>query len=85
MSDWEYSDSDCPKCSEPLANARCDECEDEQCLDEDDWEWPFPEHCDKCNGKGVLEWCRECGWDMNYRQFLSPQYEAEWLMNQGRQ
>lgn len=77
--DWEYSDDDCPKCGAQLATRRCDAlyCEDGDIEDDSDPEWPETGKCDECNGKGHLEWCRECGWDMNYQCFLSPQYEAE--------
>jgi hypothetical protein len=84
MSDWEYSDDDCPKCNAQLAFRRCNElgCEDGYWEDFDP-EGPVPGRCDTCNGKGYEEWCRECGWDMNYKCFLSPKHEAEWKAKQG--
>lgn len=84
MSDWEYSDSDCPKCGETLATRRCDAlyCEGGTIEDDSDPEWPETERCDECRGNGYLEWCRKCGWDVIESQFLNPQCEAEWLAKQ---
>lgn len=84
MDDWEYSDDDCPKCNAQLAHRRCNElgCEDGH-IEDDDPEWPSRDKCDGCNGTGHQVWCRECGWDVTYGQFLSPQYEAEWMAKQG--
>lgn len=84
MSDWEYSDDECPKCGATLAYRPCNPCDrNGYWVDEDsDPDWPDSGRCDVCNGKGYEEWCRECGWDVTYGQFLSPQYEAEWLAKQ---
>jgi predicted RNA-binding Zn-ribbon protein involved in translation (DUF1610 family) len=81
-SDYEESDRDCPKCGAQLATRRCDEIGCDGGRIDEGFTWGVEERCDRCNGRGHLEWCRECGWDMNYSQFLSPQYEAEWLAKQ---
>ncbi|MEW6212927.1 MAG: hypothetical protein AB1631_31680, partial [Acidobacteriota bacterium] len=75
MSDYEYSDDDCPKCGAQLAGRHCNQCEDGE-IDLDDPLWPDAVRCDTCNGTGHEEWCRECGWDVTYGRFLSPQDEA---------
>jgi hypothetical protein len=76
MSDWEYSDEYCPKCNSQLAERRCDllGCEDGE-IDLDG----LTGECDECSGSGWLVWCRECGFDVTNQEFLSPQYEAEFL------
>ncbi len=82
MSDWEYSDSECPKCSAQLACRRCNQCEDGE-IEHDDPMWPREaDRCDTCNGRGYEEWCRDCGWDCVYSQFLNPECEAKWLAKQ---
>jgi hypothetical protein len=85
--DWEYSEDECPKCGSQLASRRCDElgCENGEIEDDDGLGWVDIDKCDACNGKGYQEWCRTCGWDMTYGQFLSPQHEAEWLAKQREQ
>jgi hypothetical protein len=50
--------------------------------DDDGWDECSDTHCDDCNGKGFEEWCRECGWDNVYKQFLSPEYERQFLEKQ---
>lgn len=76
MDDWEYSDSDCPKCEQQMAIRRCDSCGGEGYVEDDeDEEWGDSGRCDNCNGKGFEEWCRECGWDSNFKCFLNPEYE----------
>ncbi len=80
--DWEYDEDDCPKCGATLASRHCSSFHDE--LDEED-EWPTDSLCDECNGDGHVEWCRACGWDVTFGQFLSPQYEAEWQQKQVQQ
>jgi len=83
MIDWEYGDNDCPKCSSQLAWRHCSTCGGQGWIDdEDEWDECSDLRCDTCNGKGIEEWCRECGWDMNYNCFLSPQYETEWKAKQ---
>ncbi len=81
--DWEYSDESCPKCQSDLATRRCGDCGGEGVIeDDDDWEGWGADHCDNCNGEGYEEWCRECGWDMNFKCFLSPEYERAYLEKQ---
>lgn len=82
MSDWEFSDKDCPKCGEQLAERRCDNlgCDNGQ-VDEDD-DYRTSETCTECNGTGWQEWCRSCGFDVTNNQFLQPKYEAEWRAKQ---
>lgn len=84
MDDWEYSDDDCPKCGSQLAYRRCAPCEGEGCVIGDDEEdgWEVNERCDMCDGKGYEEWCRACGWDMNFKCFLSPEYERAYQEKQ---
>lgn len=82
MDDWEYSDNDCPKCGAQTALRHCYECGGSGRIEDEDDEWGFDERCDNCNGKGIEEWCRECGWDVVFKHFLSPKYEAEWLAKQ---
>lgn len=81
MSDWEYGDNDCPKCHNQMAWRRCDQCEGGYWEDED-CNGVEQVRCDTCNGTGHEEWCRECGWDNVYKQFLSPKYEQEFLEKQ---
>lgn len=83
MDDWEYSEQDCPKCRGQMATRICGSCggdgyveDDEE--DEEDTNVSFGEEtCDHCNGEGHETWCRECGWDMNFNCFLSPEYERK--------
>lgn len=80
--DWEYSESDCPKCQSQMAWQRCNPCGGEGYVEDDD-EWGIgEERCDECNGQGSSEWCRECGWDDGFKCFLSPEYEQEYLAKQ---
>ena len=71
MSDWEYSDDDCPKCQATLATRRCSS-------------FHTVGVCDECNNDGWVEWCRDCGWDVTFGCFLSPTYEAEWEQKQAK-
>jgi predicted RNA-binding Zn-ribbon protein involved in translation (DUF1610 family) len=82
MCDWEYSESSCPKCSNQMAWRCCGLCEDGYWEDDDGVNGHAFERCDNCNGKGLEEWCQECGWDNVFKCFLSPRYEAEWLAKQ---
>lgn len=79
MSDWEYSDENCPKCNSQLATRRCGECENGEVLIDEDDQTSAVYECDRCDGNGHLEWCRSCGWDAINECFLSPQYETEFL------
>lgn len=85
MSDWEFSENECPKCKSQLATRRCDSlgCEDGTIEDDDGLGWKDTDKCDECNGTSFQEWCRECGWDVTYRQFLNPKCEAEYSAKQG--
>lgn len=87
MSDWEYSDNDCPKCGSQLATRRCGElgCEGGRIEEDDGINGSTSDRCDTCNGTGHEEWCRECGWDVTSGQFLNPQCEAKWLAKQREQ
>ena len=85
MSDWEYSESSCPKCGLQMAWRRCDQCEDGCVEDDDGVNGRALERCDGCAGRGFAEWCRGCGWDNVFKHFLSPQYEAEWQASTGKQ
>jgi predicted RNA-binding Zn-ribbon protein involved in translation (DUF1610 family) len=80
--DWEYGDNGCPKCHNEMAWRRCGQCEDGLIEDDDGINGRSYDRCDTCNGTGHEEWCRECGWDNVYKQFLSPKCEAEWLAKQ---
>lgn len=80
--DWEYSETDCPKCHSQMAWRCCSGCEDGYVEDDDGVNGRSLEKCDNCNGTGHEEWCRACGWDNVYKEFLSPTYEAEWLAKQ---
>lgn len=85
MDDWEYSDTDCPKCHSQMAWRHCMSCGGQGWVDDDDddgWDECSDTRCDDCNGRGIEEWCRECGWDNVLKHFLSPKYEAEWLAKQ---
>lgn len=73
--DWEYSDNSCPKCSSDLAYRTCYTCGGDGYVEDDEDEWYSEERCDTCNGMGHEEWCRECGWDMNFNCFMSSEYE----------
>lgn len=74
--DWEYSESDCPKCYNQMACRSCNECGGEGWVEDDeDDEWADSGQCDNCQGLGFEEWCRECGWDETFGRFMSPQYE----------
>lgn len=74
--DWEYSETECPKCQSQMAFRGCNGCGGEGWLDDDeDDEWGSSGSCDNCAGKGFEEWCRDCGWDNTYRRFMGPQYE----------
>lgn len=75
--DWEYSERDCPKCQSQLATRLCAVCGGEGYFDEEeDTDVSLgDEPCDHCSGDGHETWCRECGWDMNFKCFLSPEYE----------
>jgi RecJ-like exonuclease len=87
MSDWEYSGDNCPKCNSQLATRRCDAlgCEDGY-VEHDDPMYPSEyDRCDTCNGSGYEKWCRECGWDCVYNQFLNPRCEAQWLARQEKE
>lgn len=83
--DWEYSDRDCPKCSSDMATRTCGSCGGEGWHedDEEDTDVGFgEERCDGCNGEGHETWCRECGWDANFKCFMSPEYERAWREKQ---
>lgn len=82
--DWEYSDCPCPKCSTDMATRTCGSCGGEGFVeDEDDWEgWDRDDTCETCNGQGHETWCRECGWDANFKCFLSPVYEQAFYAKQ---
>jgi predicted RNA-binding Zn-ribbon protein involved in translation (DUF1610 family) len=73
--DWEYSDNSCPKCGASMAWRRCNQCEDGYWEDDDGINGSELVRCDNCRGRGHEEWCRECGWDNVYKEFLSPEYE----------
>lgn len=76
--DWEYSDRPCPKCGNEMATRRCGSCGGDGYIedDEEDTDVGFGEEtCSNCDGDGHETWCRECGWDANFRCFLSPEYE----------
>lgn len=73
-------DESCPKCGAELASRRCESlgCEDGIYEDDDGVNGAEYYRCDDCNGMGFQEWCRECGWDNVFKQFLQPKYEQEW-------
>lgn len=76
--DWEYSNRACPKCSSDMATRTCGTCGGEGYVDDDEEDTDVgfgDEPCDNCAGEGHETWCRECGWDMNFKCFLSPEYE----------
>lgn len=84
MTDWEYSDSSCPKCGAQLATRSCNGCGGEGYVEDDDGVNGLSyDPCDTCDARGHQTWCRGCGWDVNYNRFLSPQYEAEWKAKRG--
>lgn len=82
----EFSDfyNECPKCDNELSVEPCHGlgCEDGEYEDEDGINGNAWLQCDECLGKGVVSWCKECGWDADRKQFLSPKYEAEYLAKQ---
>lgn len=83
MDDWEYSDETCPKCSADMATRTCGSCGGEGWLPDDEEDtyvgWgEGEERCDNCNGQGHETWCRDCGWDANFKCFLSAEYERKW-------
>lgn len=83
MDDWEYSDCDCPKCASEMATRTCYTCGGEGYVeDEDDFWETETEQCDNCAGMGHELWCRECGWDANFKCFMSPEYERAWKEKQ---
>lgn len=84
--DWEYSEQHCAKCQSQMATRRCNPCEGEGIVfAEDDDDWEADERCGMCNGQGHETWCRECGWDANFKCFLSPEYERAFNEKQAAQ
>lgn len=77
----------CPKCSGELTVRQCGAlgCEDGEYLEEDGINGDSYERCDDCNGSGLAQWCKSCGWDDVLKCFLSPKYESEWKARQGRE
>lgn len=80
--DWEYSEQDCPKCRSEMATRTCDSCGGEGFVEDDEDDWRTEERCDNCNGMGHETWCRECGWDANFKCFMNPEYERIWKEKQ---
>lgn len=80
--DWDYSDTQCPKCGHETAHRRCDaiDCEDGFYHDcgEDCCPCLNPEPntpCEECHGRGYFNWCRHCGWDLLDKRYLNGKSE----------
>lgn len=80
--DWEYSETECPKCGETMATANCNDCDEGVWEDDDGINGVEYITCDNCYGSGYHLWCRGCGWDEIEKRFLSPTYEQEFLEKQ---
>lgn len=87
--DIEYAETECPKCgSWEVYQRDCQYCEegysDHDCGD-DCCCCLEPENnvvCDMCEGRGYHKWCRNCGWDLLEKRFLSKKYEDEFNAKQ---
>ena len=82
--DVEAGDTSCPKCGGETRARRCSSCEDGYsdsdhdcgedvccCLN------PEPGRCSECLGKGHLEWCPTCGWDLMENCYINGRDERE--------
>lgn len=86
MSDFSEMYNECPKCDNELAVESCHGlgCEDGYYEDDDGVNGAEQFRCDECCGTGTISWCKECGWDNVFKQFLSPKYEQEYLAKQNQ-
>jgi predicted RNA-binding Zn-ribbon protein involved in translation (DUF1610 family) len=79
MMENELDDDDlaCPKCGQDMANEDCSGlgCEDGEYLDEDGINGDEWVRCDECRGTGRMTWCRSCGWDDVFKQYLNSKPE----------
>lgn len=63
----EISEEQCPKCKNYLVWQKCFviDCEDGYIEDDDPFWQTEIQVCDECKGKGIITWCRVCGWNCN--------------------